>query len=118
MAIVLTLVVYLLLVPLVPVWRLFHRPRHPGACLGMIGISLICLVLIYYEPFRPPTYFPLRELLLSLLILLPIQLVLFVLAVTPQKEEQEGRQDSDRMSLTSSREFVLRTSNADKLKEP
>lgn len=119
MAIVFTLVVYLLLVPLIPVWRLLHRPRHPGACLGMVGISGICLVLIYYEPFRPPSYFSWIGVLIWLLVLLlPTQLVLFVFAVTTQKEEQESRQNSDKMNLTSIREFVLRTSNADKLKEP
>ncbi len=119
----LPVIAYLLLVLLVPVWRLLRRPRFPGACLAAIEISFISLFLIFYEPYRIstgdfPNTLAALELFFWLIVLIPIQLVLLGFTFAQRKEKEDDRHDSDRFGLTEFHESFLGRSNAEKLKEP
>ena len=114
-------VVYLLVTLLIASWRLLRLPRYPGACLGVIGISLFLTVYERYLMMAPSVgdfdFSNEFAAFFGLVFLIPIQLVLLVFAVARHQEQDADSQSSTRFRLITFRESFLGRSKAEKSKE-
>lgn len=119
------LALYLAVGLLIPLWRLWSRPRFPSACVGAIAMTFIVLVVLaYYERYRLATDIPSSmdpigdglgifcDLIARLGVLISIQFVLLLFAVAPPRQNENCPESSDRFRLTVIRGSFLGKSDS------